>query len=113
MNKDIIIFETENGKQPFVIWINSIKDNNFKVRIFNKITMLKSAVFSCDYKSVGDGVYELRFFFGAGYRVYFAFDGNDIVLLLCGGDKSSQNKDIEKAKEYLSEYKQTKRGLKW
>lgn len=113
MNKEIIIFETESGKQPFVIWLNSIKDNVFKVRIFNKITMLKCDNVSGDFKSVGDGVYELRFFFGPGYRVYFAFDGNKIIILLCGGDKSTQKKDIKKAKEYLIDYKQTKRGTKW
>lgn len=113
MYKEILIFETESGKQPFVIWLNSVKDKVYKVRIFNKITMLKSTGITGDYKSVGDGVYELRFFFGSGYRVYFAFDGKNIVILLCGGDKGSQTQDIKKAKEYLIEYKQTKRGLKW
>ena len=112
MFKEIIIFETSGGKQPFVTWLNSIKDNSFKVRILNKITMLKSTVTIGDFKSVGDGVYELRFFFGPGYRVYFAFDGKKIIVLLCGGDKGTQRKDIVKAKEYLDEYNQMKRGLK-
>ena len=66
-----------------------------------------------NYKSVGDGIYELRFFFGAGYRVYFAFDGENVILLLCGGDKSTQNDDIKKAKEYLKIYfEYEKRGDK-
>ena len=66
-----------------------------------------------NYKSVGDGVFELRFFFGAGYRVYFAFDGENVILLLCGGDKSTQNDDIKKAKEYLKIYfEYEKRGDK-
>jgi putative addiction module killer protein len=56
-----------------------------------------------DYKSVGDGVFELRFFFGPGYRVYFAFDGETVVLLLSGGDKSSQNKDITSAQTIWQE----------
>lgn len=56
-----------------------------------------------DYKSLGDGVFELRFFFGAGYRVYFGIIGETVVLLLCGGDKSTQNKDIKKAKEIWKE----------
>lgn len=59
-----------------------------------------------DYKSVGDGVFELRFFFSSGYRVYFGFDGETIVLLLCGGDKSSQAKDIKKAKDIWKEVQQ-------
>ena len=57
-----------------------------------------------DYKNVGEGVYELRFFFASGYRVYFAEDGETIVLLLHGGDKSSQIKDIIKAQSYWKDY---------
>ena len=60
-----------------------------------------------DYKSVGEGVFELRFHFGSGYRIYFAQIGNAIVLLLCDGDKSSQTGDIERAKAYWREYKET------
>jgi len=56
-----------------------------------------------DCKSVGEGVFELRFFFGSGYRVYFAFDGDVVVLLLTGGDKSSQNKDIKTAQKIWKE----------
>ena len=56
-----------------------------------------------DYKPLGDGVYELKLHFGSGYRVYFAEDGYIIVILLCGGDKSSQSKDIEVAKAYWKE----------
>jgi putative addiction module killer protein len=52
-----------------------------------------------DCESVGAGVYELRIHYGAGYRVYFSYDGKDLILLLCGGDKSTQQKDIKKAKE--------------
>ena len=66
-----------------------------------------------DYKSVGDGVFELRFFFGPGYRIYFAEEDDTIVILLCGGDKSTQAKDIEKAKEYLKDYKVSKRSAIW
>jgi len=57
-----------------------------------------------DYKNLGDGSKELRFFFGAGYRVYLGEDGNTIVVLLSGGDKDSQQRDIEKAKAYWKEY---------
>ena len=60
-----------------------------------------------DYRTVGGGVFELRIHFGAGYRVYFGEIDNTIVLLLCGGDKSSQTRDIERAKNYWLEYKDT------
>jgi putative addiction module killer protein len=62
-----------------------------------------------DYKSVGEGVYELRFFFGKGYRVYFGEDGDTIVVLLQGGDKSSQSKDITKARAYWKDYQAAKK----
>ena len=57
-----------------------------------------------DYKLVGDGVLELRFRFGTGYGVYFGEDGDTVVALLCGGDKSTQERDIERAKTYWKEY---------
>ena len=57
-----------------------------------------------DCKPVGEGVIELRFFFGPGYRVYFGEDGDTIVVLLCGGDKGNQNSDIRQAQDYWKEY---------
>lgn len=59
-----------------------------------------------DVKFVGEGVLELRFRFGAGYRIYFTEIGNTTILLLCGGDKSSQTRDIERAKRYWLTYKE-------
>ena len=58
-----------------------------------------------DTRSVGDGVWELRLHFGSGYRVYYSRVGDDVVLLLCGGDKSAQKRDIKTAKRYLTEFK--------
>jgi len=57
-----------------------------------------------DCRSVGEGVQELRIDYGPGYRVYFGQHGSTIVLLLCGGDKDSQAKDIDLAKHYWKEY---------
>lgn len=58
-----------------------------------------------DHKAVGEGVYELRLFFGSGYRIYYALAGTRIVLLLAGGDKKGQSRDIEKAKGFWTRYK--------
>ena len=58
---------------------------------------------------MGDGVFELRLHFGPGYRIYFGQIDNRLILLLCGGDKTSQRRDIELAKSYLVEYKETRR----
>ena len=57
-----------------------------------------------DYRSVGEGVFELRIDYGPGYRVYFGQVGSTIVLLLCGGDKSTQDQDISTAKRYWANY---------
>lgn len=68
-----------------------------RVRIAKRIDRISEGNFG-DFKSVGDGVSELRFTFGPGYRVYYMQRGNIVVILLCGGDKDSQGKDIERAK---------------
>ena len=57
-----------------------------------------------DCKTISDGVSELRIHYGPGIRIYYAKTGNKVILLLCGGDKGSQKKDIDKAKEYLKDY---------
>lgn len=59
-------------------------------------------------RSVGEGVYELKIDFGPGYRVYYALNGKTVVLLLLGGDKSSQKKDIVQAKAYWQDHKERK-----
>lgn len=72
-------------------------------RILARIARLEQGNFG-DCKPIGDGVSELRLFFGPGYRVYFGEHGNTIVVLLCGGDKGSKEKDIEKAKRFWREF---------
>lgn len=62
-----------------------------------------------DKGSVGDGVHELRMHFGPGYRVYFGYMGQEAIILLIGGDKSNQIKDIQKAKQFWKDYKQSLR----
>ena len=86
----------------FAKWLTKLKDIQGKVAILRRIDRVKEGNFG-DYKSVGNDVSELRVTVGAGYRVYYTKVGDDIVILLVGGDKSSQSKDIEKAKKICKE----------
>ncbi len=101
----IEIYRSRNGREPFTEWLNTIRDRKTQRRIRTRLASLKLGNFG-NYKSVGEGVFELRFHFGVGYRIYFGEVNNAVVLLLCGGDKSSQTRDIERAKTYWLEYKE-------
>ena len=96
-----------SAKPPFKKWLKSVKDRAFLVRFDMRLERLKYGYFG-DYKSLGDGVYELRFTFGPGYRIYYAIEDRDIILLLTGGDKHQQQNDIKKAKEYWYDYRTQK-----
>ncbi len=102
--KDVFVFTAKDGHQPYSDWLNGLRDGTTRRRIIQRVTRLESGNYG-DCKSLKDGVFELRLSFGSGYRVYFAEDGNTVVLLLCGGDKSTQENDIEAAKTYWKEYK--------
>lgn len=92
-----------NGISPFEGWISSLRDKSAKAKIFTRIDRMKFGNFG-DYKSVGHGVFELRIHYGPGFRVYFGLLGADVVLLLVGGDKSSQVKDISLSQKYWKEF---------
>jgi putative addiction module killer protein len=102
MKYHIKIFLQENGKAPFSDWIKDL-DGSIRARIGARIARFEDGHFG-DHKSVGDGLLEARFFFGPGYRIYFSIQGDQIILLLTGGDKSTQSNDIEKAKQFLNFY---------
>ncbi len=82
----------------FADWLKSLRDRNGRVRILKRLRRLADGQFG-DVKPVGDGVHELRMFFGPGYRAYFMRRGEMVILLLAGGDKDSQFQDIVLAKE--------------
>lgn len=88
----------------FEKWLKRLKDVNARARINVRITRLSLTGNFGDYKPVGNGVYEMRIDYGPGYRLYFSNRGDKIVLLLIGGNKSSQQKDIEKAKKINADY---------
>jgi len=101
--KQVIIFCDASGNEPFSEWMNSFRDPSTRRRILKRLIRVENGNYG-DVKVVGDGVNELRFFFGSGYRIYFGEDGDTIVVLLTGGDKSRQDRDIEQAKAYWKEY---------
>ena len=86
----------------FVDWVKKHKDNGLKAKILARTTQMRSGNFG-DHKSLGDGISELRIHYGPGYRVYYTRRGRVVVILLCGGDKDSQKRDIKKAKELSKE----------
>lgn len=100
----IRLLETDEGEVPFEQWYYSLKDKITKVRIRRRLDRLELGNFG-DTESLGEGIYELKLHFGAGYRVYFTKTENSIVVLLGGGDKSTQQKDINKAKKLWRKYK--------
>lgn len=89
----------------FSDWINSLRDLRAVARINARIGRLRLGNFG-DAKSIGDGVSELRIDYGPGYRVYFTRRGETVVILLCGGAKGSQARDIERAKAVATELKE-------
>lgn len=100
----IQIYQTSNRESPFTIWLDYLNDINAKARILQRIDRIALGNLG-DCEPVGEGVHELRIAYGPGYRIYFGNDGKQLVILLCGGTKRQQGKDIKKAKEYWEDYK--------
>jgi putative addiction module killer protein len=82
-------------------WLSKLKDLRAKAKILFRIQKIESEGHFGDCKPVGDGICELKINYAKGYRVYFKEEDGKIIILLIGGDKSTQQKDIEKAKEIL------------
>ena len=106
--QQVRIYSKQDGKRPFSDWLKKLRDQTAQERIDARLTRIQLGNFG-DCKSLGQGVLELRIDYGPGYRVYFGRDGSDIVILLVGGDKRTQAKDINTAKEYWADYKARKK----
>ena len=89
--KQLRYYIAANGKSPFAEWLSKFKDHVTRSRIERRLERIGFGNYG-DCEPVGSGIYELRLDFGPGYRIYFAEQDNAIVLLLCGGDKSTQKK---------------------
>jgi putative addiction module killer protein len=97
------MYQTEDNRVPFDDWLNSIQDKSTQNAIINRIDRMELGS-TANFRPVGEGVTELKIDRGPGYRVYFGQDGETLIILLAGGDKSTQDKDCAKAKEYWREY---------
>lgn len=98
-------YVTRTGKDIFDEWLTELADARAQAKVAARINRLGAGNFG-DCKALRHGLHELRIDWGAGYRVYFAMSGKACVLLLCGGDKRKQSSDIERALEYLQDYKE-------
>lgn len=97
-------YQSADGKHPFTEWLTSLDDRQARARIEARLARVAAGNLG-DATPVGGGVIGLRVGWGPGYRVYFARLGQVIVLLLCGGDKRTQQRDIERAQTYFADYK--------
>jgi putative addiction module killer protein len=96
------------GKIPFKEWLQELRDVSARAKIRVRLDRVRLGNLG-DIRTVGEGVRELKVDYGPGYRIYFAQEGARIILLLLGGEKSSQNRDIKAVKEYLYDHKRRQR----
>lgn len=99
---EILIYETASGNEPFNDWLDSI-DNSVKGKVIARVDRLKKGLFG-NAKALKDGLYELKFK-NPAFRIYYAIVRKQVVLLVSGGDKNLQSKDIKQAREYLEDYR--------
>ena len=103
--KELRFYETTAGKQPFKEWLSGLKDVMGVARINKRLENLMLG-HRGDAEPVGDGVFELRIHCGPGYRIYCAEQGLKVVILLYGGAKGSQQRDIKRAISYWKDYQE-------
>lgn len=102
--KEIVAFRAKDGGVPFEDWLDDLNDKRAVARVLARLARVRHGNLG-DCKSVGGGVAELRVDYGPGYRVYFGQKGRTVVVLLCGGDKRTQDRDIQMAKQFWHEFK--------
>jgi len=94
---------TPDGKDVVLDWLQSLRDTKARIAIDRRINRMESDNFG-DHRFCRDGVWELRIDVGPGYRVYYALAGSQVVLLLAGGDKRTQDADIKRAAAYWQDW---------
>lgn len=104
MNQTILNYVLLTGQQPVEDWLAGMSDTKGRAKIRARINQFRAGNPGKN-RMVGLGIMEMKIDFGPGYRVYYAKVGDQIILLLCGGDKTTQSADIKKAGEFLADYK--------
>ncbi len=104
------LFRTYSGTLPFAEWFTTLRDDRAKQVILARLARVRAGNLGRT-RSVGSGVHEFIIDFGPGYRVYFGQLGKELIIILCGGGKRTQNDDITKAKNYWTEYKKERRDV--
>ena len=101
-------YVTGDGRTPFAEWLAELTDGMARVRVIKRLTRLRAGLMG-DWKALGGGVIELREAYGPGYRIYCARHGDALIVLLAGGDKRTQQRDIRRAQGYWQDWK-TRQG---
>lgn len=101
---EIDYYKKEDGTAPFREWLEALRNVNGRARIRIKLDRARQGNLG-DHKYLGNGIWEMRLDCGPGYRVYFAKEENRIILLLIGGDKGTQSRDIAQAESHLQDHK--------
>jgi len=101
---EIEYYRTEKGAAPFREWLVTLGDVTGRAKIRVRLDRARLGNLG-DHKNLGEGLYELRIDYGPGYRVYYTLEKNRLILLLVGGDKESQRRDIAKAAGYLQNHR--------
>lgn len=102
---EIQTYHTATGHEVFADWLHRLRDTRAKVAIIRRVNRMEHGNFG-DHKPCRKGVWELRIDVGSGYRVYYARSGKAVILLLCGGDKRTQQSDITRAGKYWLDWQQ-------
>jgi len=102
--RHLVLYETADGRCPWQEWFDALKDRNAQATIDARLLRVQRGNLG-DCRAVGAGVAELRVRIGPGYRIYIGQERDSIVVLLCGGDKRTQKRDIARAQAYLDDYR--------
>jgi|KBSSwiStaDraftv2_1062776.scaffolds.fasta_scaffold1277079_2 putative addiction module killer protein len=108
--REVLYYKTVGGRSPFREWRNRIADDDTRAAVDARIARLRGGNYG-DSKPIGEGAAESRIHIGPGYRIYYGIDGENVVLL-CAGDKSTQDRDIAMARKYWKDYKKREHDRK-